>query len=241
MRKESAKDRAQRPAALPPRGKLKFSSEDHPLVAPLREWMVGNGLPSSCVKGVFPIERMTAAYNDTSGKELDALRRDADAVEYARRSFSLDVTSWTKQGGLKVLGTGPTRRKDELRHAIQGLKTVLDNLADLVPFIHAARTYWLPAVERALQAKEERGRSAGSFVPHRRLIQQTVNAVCQRYGYRLSRSPATKAKGNRESACSIVAKALKLNGIKPKREEVVQRICSPRKQSRNRTSDQSQS
>jgi hypothetical protein len=250
MQRESAKDRAlkrrQAEDLLGPRGKLKLSSEsgddDARLVA-IREWVIANHFPPWSVFefNFFSIREVTRAYNDTSGKGLDALRKklDQDAISYARRFLSMEVTSWSKQGGAKLLGIGTSKRKDELRHAIESLESVLNNLADLVPFIEAARNYWLPAVKRALQATEEHGHSADSFSPHRRLIQQTVNTVRQRYGYRRSRSPATK--GKRQSACSIIAKALELNGLKPKNEEAVRRICSPEKKSRNRASGQSQS
>jgi hypothetical protein len=251
MRQKSATDRMLKrrraEALLGPRGKLKFPSgyrDNDPRVVAIREWVIANRFPPWSVFKFkskskfkfkfkfFSIEEVTRAYNDRSGKGLDALRNklDQDAISYARRFLSVDVTSWTKQGGTKVLGIGTSTRKDELRHAFAGIELVLGSKRlRHVPFIEAARDRWLPAVKRALLAREDQGHSTDSFLPHRQLIRQAVSAVCQRYEYRRSRSPATKNKGNRQSAYSIVAKAAELMGIKPKTEESIRRICSPGK------------
>jgi hypothetical protein len=165
----------------------------------------------------------------------------SQALDYARRFLRLEITSWTKQGGAKLLGTGPRKRKDELRHALEGLRLVLNNPdADGLPFIEAARTVWLPVLKRTLQATEEHGHPTNSFLPHYRLIRQTEAQLRERYGYRLSRSPATKDQGKRQSTSAIIAEALESLGVKTTNEETIRRICSPRKP-KNRTSDRFQS
>jgi hypothetical protein len=125
MRKKSAPDQRRRAEALlGPRGKLKFPlgcRDDDPRVVAIREWVIANRFPTWSVFEFkfFSIKEVTRAYNDTSGKGLDALRNklDEDAISYARRFLSMDVTSWSKQSGAKLLVARVTRTEGTVSSA----------------------------------------------------------------------------------------------------------------------------
>jgi len=139
-----------------------------------------------------------------------------DAIEYARGWLALGIF-WAEQGGIKILGLKRSKREDEFRAAIAALKCIRENLtADNLPFIEGVLDRTIPALERANKANQ-RGGHTDLHLPRYRLIAQTVDIICRRYGYRPSR------------AFSIVAVALRREKAIPNSKETVTRIWRNRR------------
>jgi len=156
---------------------------------------------------------------------LHRAKLDEEAIAYARRLLVLDVASWNDQGPTRLLGSGTHERKSKMRHIIATLDVIRSNLtSDNLPLIEAQLDSVITYLKQAHSAKGRRGQSATSYKPRYRLIAQAVNTVCQRFGYRPTRNPATRANAPRECGCSIVAKALRDNRMTPRSEKRVKEI-----------------
>jgi hypothetical protein len=107
MRKKSAPDQRRRAEALlGPRGKLKFPlgyRDDDPRVAAIREWVIANRFPPWSVFEFkfFSIKEVTRAYNDTSGKGLDAFATSSMRTPLVMRA---GFSPWTLPHGVSKAG-----------------------------------------------------------------------------------------------------------------------------------------
>lgn len=135
---------------------------------------------------------------------------DDDAVEYARGWLAVEVFSW--QGGAEILGLKRSKREDEFRAATAALKCARSNLtADNLPFIEGLLDHAIRTLERP-KRPNQRGGHTDLHLPRYRLIAQTVDIICRRYGYRPT------------PAFSIVAEALRKEKAIPNSKESVKRI-----------------
>ena len=142
---------------------------------------------------------------------------DDDAVEYARGWLAVEIVSWAEQDGAKILGLKRSKREDEFRAAIAVLKCIQKNLtADNLPLIESLLDRAIPALERAKRANQHGGHT-DLHLPRYRLIAQTVDIICRRYGYRPTR------------AFLIVAEALRRDKAIPNSKESVGRIWRNRR------------
>ena len=142
---------------------------------------------------------------------------DDDAVEYARGWLAVEIVSWAEQDGAKILGLKRSKREDEFRAAIAVLKCIQKNLtADNLPLIESLLDRAIPALERAKRANQHGGHT-DLHLPRYRLIPQTVDIICRRYGYRPTR------------AFLIVAEALRRDKAIPNSKESVGRIWRNRR------------
>jgi len=79
-------------------------------------------------------------------------------------------------------------------------------------------------MHQALHPKRGRGGDTYNNIGRNLAIQLSVEAVSRRYGFRFTRSRATKEKGQQESSCSIVAEACVRLGFMLS-EEAIAKIC----------------
>jgi hypothetical protein len=237
MRKESlALTRRRAEDLLGPRGKLKLSSDDDndPHVVALRDWMEANRFPSWWVSKDCPwwiskklgakeitLKEMVLAYNDKTGKALNALRNklDEDAIQYARDLRDLEVFSLNSAS--KILGAGRSNRKDRRRAIVAVLKCIRSNTKDPAS-VEVLIDHCILSLEGPPAGK--RGRSTASYEPRYRLINEAVRMVCEKFGYYRSRK-----RHDRQCGYSIVGAGFYMS------EKRVKEICDthfPRRKSR---------
>jgi hypothetical protein len=142
-------------------------------------------------------------------KQWAKAKRARDAIKEAAideacchlARIALDIISWTD-------GDADTPDpKQERRHAIAQIEIAIENLPetpDNLPALALLRQA-IPTLER-LQPKIPRGHSANLWRERNQLIVETRKLICQKYGFKKGRNPATSDK---ECGNSIISQALK--------------------------------
>ena len=150
----------------------------------------------------------------------DENARVKEAVAEARRRLArltIGVVSWSEP---------PSNPDLEFRATVALFENILgtpvpnrdgtpapDPYADLMgPLTSVVRQVGLPALKRLRPARRSRrGKPAQS--DRDAVIMETIKQICRRYGFRPTRNRARTPGREKESGCSIVAKALNKLGI----------------------------
>jgi hypothetical protein len=143
---------------------------------------------------------------------IEEAYRDENAVEgaiYRLARLVIDVATWGGQG------PNTSSAKSKFEHAVAVMKCIAlpyrsrddDGAVAADVISERVRKAAISTLEEGRTAKDRHGRYADSLAWRDRPIAETVDWLCEQYGYDPTRSDASKDK--HESACSITAEALR--------------------------------